>query len=140
MLARFEPRLPATQFLDIATQFLDVATQFLDAATQFLDAATQLLDIPTQLRLPGLEPGLTGPQLLDIPTQLRLPGLEPGLTGPQILDIRVQTAEFAQDRIVVAVDPSSKGPDRIRLPIPLVDDLHDLGFQDGKAVLDRHLE
>jgi hypothetical protein len=119
LLARFEARLPATQFLDIATQFLDIATQFLDIATQFLDIATQFLDIATQLRLPGFEAGLA---------------------GPQILDIRVQTAEFAQDRIVVAVDPSSKGPDRIRLPIPLVDDLHHLGFQDGKAVLDRHLE
>jgi hypothetical protein len=112
LLARFEPRLPATQFVDVATQFLDIPTQLLDISTQ----------------------------LLDISTQLRLPGLEPGLAGAQILDIRVQTAEFAQDRIVVAVDPSSKGPDRIRLPIPLVDDLHDLGFQDGKAVLDRHLE
>jgi hypothetical protein len=126
LLARFEPRLPATQFVDVATQLVDVATQ--------------LLDIPTQLRLSGLEPGLAGPQILDIPTQLRLSGLEPGLAGAQILDIRVQTAEFAQDRIVVAVDPRSKGPDRIRLPIPLVDDLHDLGFQDCKAVLDRHLE
>ncbi|MET8796230.1 hypothetical protein ABZV91_07195, partial [Nocardia sp. NPDC004568] len=103
-------------------------------------AGAQLLDIAAQLPLSGLEPCLPGAQLLDIAAQLRLSGLETGLARPEILDIRVQTAEFAEDRIVIAVDPSSKGSQRFRLPIPFVDDLHDLGLQDSKAVLDRHLE
>ncbi|NKY36232.1 hypothetical protein HGA13_24640 [Nocardia speluncae] len=89
--------------------------------------------------LPGFEPSLPGSQILDVGTQLGLPGFEPSLAGPQILDVGMQTAELPHNRVMVAIDPSSKNPDRFRFPIALVDYLHNLGFQDSQAVLDRHL-